>query len=195
VQPNESADQPSAPDQFDLELAALCSAGNRKAQHDLWERYKNRMYGVCQRLAGKRQDAEDMLQDGFVQVFRNIGNYKGIGSLEGWVRKIMIRTALQHLQKQQQIWRPIDPDTLERLADETAHFVDQGTETEPGKLIMLMQQLPPGFRTVLNLYVLEGKSHEEIARELSISIGTSKSQLNRAKAYLKRLFDKTLLLL
>jgi RNA polymerase sigma-70 factor (ECF subfamily) len=176
-------------------LAEACFAGDRRAQRALWERYKNRMFGVCLRFAGSRQEAEDLLQEAFVRVFRDIGQYRGEGSLEGWIRRVVLRTTIQHLQKQRLATESLDAAELERVL----HATDQvfaGVETdEPGRLTALLQHLPPGFRAVLNLYVIEDFSHEEIARELGITINTSKSQLNRAKAFLRRLVDKTLLLL
>lgn len=181
-------------DPADLELAAACRAGEPPAQRALWERYKNQMYGVCLRFATSTQEAEDWLQEAFIQVFRHIEKYRGEGSLEGWVRRIVVRTALQHLQQQRLKTIGLDDELLERLLlekDETG----ANEVGEPGRLVELLQQLPPGFRAVLNLYVLEERSHEEIARELNISIGTSKSQLSRAKAFLKRLLDKTLVFL
>lgn len=181
------------PDNADLALAAGCCMGDRLAQRKLWERYKNRMYGVCLRFAATKQDAEDMLQEGFIRVFRDICQYRGEGSLEGWVRRIMIRTALKHLQKQQPAVSPIDHEALERLLSEPGDPVDNAPDA--GSLVQMLQQMPPGFRVVLNLYVIEERSHEEIARELGISIGTSKSQLNRAKAFFKKLLNQTLLLL
>lgn len=181
------------PDPEESALAAACCRGDRGAQRRLWERYKNRMYGVCLRFAATAQDAEDILQEGFILVFRDICQYRGEGSLEGWVRRIMVRTALQHLQKQESTLELIDLDVLEHLLlDE----IKPGKiDEEPGRLVQILQKLPPGFRAVLNLYVIEERSHEEIARELGISVGTSKSQLNRAKAFFRRLLDKTLLLL
>lgn len=181
------------PDPDESALAAACCRGDRGAQRRLWERYKNRMYGVCLRFAATAQDAEDVLQEGFIQVFRDICQYRGEGSLEGWVRRIMVRTALQHLQKQETTLELIDLDVLEHLLlDE----IKPGKiDEEPGRLVQILQKLPPGFRAVLNLYVIEERSHEEIARELGISVGTSKSQLNRAKTFFRRLLDKTLLLL
>lgn len=185
------ADYLSDPDES--ALAAACCRGDSRAQRKLWERYKNRMYGVCLRFTATVEDAEDILQEGFIQVFRDICQYRGEGSLEGWVRRIMVRTALQHLQKQETTLELIDLAVLEHLLlDE----IKPGKiDEEPGRLVQILQKLPPGFRAVLNLYVIEERSHEEIARELGISVGTSKSQLNRAKTFFRRLLDKTLLLL
>ncbi|MCK6693693.1 MAG: RNA polymerase sigma factor, partial [Thermoanaerobaculia bacterium] len=166
------ADYLSDPDES--ALAAACCRGDSRAQRKLWERYKNRMYGVCLRFTATVEDAEDVLQEGFIQVFRDICQYRGEGSLEGWVRRIMVRTALQHLQKQETTLELIDLAVLEHLLlDE----IKPGKiDEEPGRLVQILQKLPPGFRAVLNLYVIEERSHEEIARELGISVGTSKSQ-------------------
>ncbi len=183
--------QPTANDA--LALAAACCKGERRAQRRLWEQYRNRMYGVCLRFAGRPEEAEDMLQEGFVRVYQHICQYRGEGSLEGWIRRVIIRTCLQMLQQQQHISKQVDIDTLDNLLH-TAESVDP-EHPEPGRLVALLQQLPPGFRAVLNLYVIEERSHEEIARELGISVGASKSQLSRAKAFFRKLLDKTLLLI
>ncbi len=183
------------PDPEGLALAEACIAGNRKAQHALWARYKNRMFGVCLRFAGSRVAAEDLLQEAFVRVFHDIGKYRGEGSLEGWIRRIVIRTALQALQKQPLSIEMLDEEQLEKVFQHTDQFFEGAEVDEPGRLVALLQQLPPGFRAVLNLYAIEDRSHEEIARELNISVGTSKSQLHRAKAFMRRLLDKTLLLI
>lgn len=182
------------PDPAELALAEACYAGNRPAQRALWERYKNQMFGVCLRFATSRQEAEDWLQEAFVRIFCDIGQYRGEGSLEGWIRRITVRTALQQLQKQRLATEMLDDRQWEQVF-RIAEVSGEPGEDEPGHLIALLQQLPPGFRAVLNLYVIEERSHEEIARMLSISVGTSKSQLHRAKAFLRRLLDKTLLLL
>ncbi len=176
-----------------LALAEACRTGNRQAQRDLWVRYKNRMFGVCLRFAPSRQEAEDLLQEAFVKVFRDIGHYRGEGSLEGWVRRIVVRTVIQHFQKKRFDIQPLEELDLERVL--LAAEQDSLTDDESGRLVTLLQHLPPGFRTVLNLYIIEEYSHEEIARELNISIGTSKSQLHRAKAFMRRLLAKTFLLL
>lgn len=187
-------DAQTPPDPDDLELAAACHAGEPQAQRALWERYKNRMYGVCLRLASSPQEAEDWLQEAFIRVFRHIGKYRGEGNLEGWVRRVVVRTAIQHFKQQRLKTTGLDDERLGRLLFEEGE-TGAGEGDEPERLVGLLQQLPPGFRAVLNLYVLEERSHEEIARELNITVGTSKSQLSRAKAFLKRLIDKTLILL
>ena len=156
------------------------------------------MYGVCLRFSASKQDAQDVLQEGFVRVFADICKYRGEGSLEGWIRKIMVRTALQNLQKRQAEPKLIDLDALENLLADPQFLEIEDPAEDPfssGKMVALLQKLPPGFRAVLNLYVLENQSHEQIARELNISVGTSKSQLNRAKAFFKKFLDKSMLLI
>lgn len=186
---------PSPPDTIGLALAEACHTGDRRAQHALWERYKNRMFGVCQRFAASRQEAEDILQDAFVQVFRDIGQYKGHGNLEGWIRRITVRTALHYLQKQRLNIETLDEAGWERVLLAADEAFDDSDDNDAGRMVALLQSLPTGFRTVLNLYVIEERTHEEIAKTLGITVGTSKSQLHRAKTYLRKLLDKTLLLI
>jgi RNA polymerase sigma factor (sigma-70 family) len=173
-------------------LAAACCAGERRAQRCLYERFKDPMYGLCLRFADRPEDAEDLLQEGFVRVFRDLKSYRGEGSLEGWVRKVMLNTALQYIRRRNDVPATVDLTALENVLSR-----ENGEEdpAEAGRLVRMLQQLPPGFRAVLNLYVIEERSHEEIARELGIAVGTSKSQLQRAKAFLRRLIDKTLVLI
>jgi RNA polymerase sigma factor (sigma-70 family) len=150
------------------------------------------MYGLCLRFADSPQDAEDLLQEAFIRVFRDIGKYSGQGSLEGWVRRVVLHTALEYIKKCKRRDPTEDLELAVNLADKDPGGNDP---YEPGRLVRLLQGLPPGFRAVINLYVVEERSHEEIARELGIAVGTSKSQLLRAKAFLRRLIDKTLVLL
>jgi RNA polymerase sigma factor (sigma-70 family) len=150
------------------------------------------MYGLCLRFAGTPQDAEDLLQESFIRVFRDIGKYSGQGSLEGWVRRVVLHTALEYIKKRK---RHDPTEDLELAANLVEKDADVDDPYEPGRLVRLLQELPPGFRAVINLYIVEERSHEEIARELGIAVGTSKSQLLRAKAFLRRLIDKTLVLL
>lgn len=184
------------PDAAGYALAEACRRGDRRAQRAVWKRYKNRMFGVCMRFAASRQEAEDLLQEAFIRVFNDIGQYRGEGSLEGWIRRITVRTALQYLQKQKRcIIEELDEAQWEFALQAADEALAEADEDEPGRLVLLLQNLPPGFRAVLNLYVLEERTHEDIARTLGISVGTSKSQLHRAKEHLRRLLDKTLLLL
>ncbi|MEY3051414.1 MAG: hypothetical protein RLY31_1199 [Bacteroidota bacterium] len=179
----------------DIQAAILdaCLRGDRAAQRNFYDHFKGRMFPLCLRYANNRQEAEDILQEGFIKVFRDIHQYRGAGSLDGWVRKVFLHTALHFLRKQQQLIPTAD---LEKHAYRIGE--DQDTETESDHtetaalLLRLMHRMPPGFRTVLNLYVLEGYSHQEIAAALDISVGTSKSQLNRAKAHLRALLEQQL---
>ncbi|RMD68877.1 MAG: RNA polymerase sigma factor [Bacteroidetes bacterium] len=173
-------------------LIEACKTGDRKAQRQLFERYKDKMFALCLRYAPSRPDAEDMLQEGFVKVFRDLPAYRGEGSLEGWIRKIMTRTAIDWLKRnrrQQMRMEDVD-DHLWHLADSAGEVDEAGPPART--LIRLMQQLPDGFRAVLNLHVIEGYSHPEIADILGISVGTSKSQLSRAKAALRQMWEKSL---
>jgi RNA polymerase sigma factor (sigma-70 family) len=173
-------------------LARLSAEGRRDAQRRLYDHFKGKMFGVCLRYAGNRQDAEDWLQEGFVRVFRDLHQYRGAGSLEGWIRRVIVHTALHYIKQQKR--RLLEEDQLRQDAplDEEDHPSVFESEETPKAVLQLMQQLPLGFRTVLNLYVLENYSHQQIADELGISVGTSKSQLNRAKAFLRALLEKNL---
>ena len=173
----------------DLELALACSRGNPGAQRSLFERMKNPMFGVCMRFSANRADAEDLLQEGFIRVFRDIGRYRGEGSLEGWVRRIFVRTAIEDFQRRRKLPEIVNLETLEQALP-----IDMPFDPEnPESVVALLQQLPPGFRAVLNLAVLEDKSHEEIARELGISASTSSSNMERAIAFIKKITLITLL--
>jgi RNA polymerase sigma factor (sigma-70 family) len=175
----------------DLDLAAACSQGDQRAQRTLFERAKSPMFGVCLRFAESRAAAEDLLQEGFIRVFRDIGRYRGEGSLDGWVRRVFVRTAIEDFHRRKKLPQTVELDRLETLFFEPENF----DPNDPDSAIALLQKLPPGFRAVLNLAVLEEKSHEEIARELGITASTSRSQLTRAKAFLKKIVQKTLVLI
>jgi len=172
------------------DILKACLRGDRLAQKALYQRYKNKMFVMCLRYADSREDAEDILQEGFVKVFRDLHQYRGAGNFEGWVRKVILRVALQYIRKKKEGWKDSGLEPWESLSVET--------EEEPfdrelvKKVLHHMQKMPVGFRTVLNLYVMEGYSHQQIADELGISVGTSKSQLNRAKKHLRELVEEFL---
>ncbi|MFN0015577.1 MAG: RNA polymerase sigma factor [Saprospiraceae bacterium] len=166
-----------------------CLWGDRLAQKQLFERFKGKMFALCIRYANSREDAEDILQEGFVKVFRDLPQYSGVGNFEGWMRKVFVNTALQHLQRKKRLLVTSELDDQD-FPDDTEPFpID---EPPVKNMIRILQQLPPGFRSIFNLYVLEGYSHPEIAEILGISVGTSKSQLLRAKAHFRKLLESCL---
>lgn len=174
------------------QLARACAQQNRSAQKALYEHFKGKMFGVCLRYARNRQDAEDYLHDGFIQIFKDIHQFQGKGSLEGWIRRVIVHTTLKLIRKQRTV--DLFPENnvfdIGYSADDDYNFFQD--ESVTALALQLMQAMPTGFRTVLNLYIMEGFSHAEIAGMLQISEGTSKSQLNRAKAHLRQLLEKKL---
>ncbi len=173
----------------DQELVQGVLNGSPAHQTALYQKFSVPMFRVVLRFARDRAEAEDMLQDGFIRVFRDMAQFRGEGALGGWIRRIMVNTALSHLRKQRDFLRDTPDYTpfenLLRTEEDFAANLDAET------LLKYLQRLPPGYRAVFNLYVIEGLSHEEIAEQLGISIGTSKSQLFKAREYLKRIVDKS----
>ena len=156
---------------------------DRTAQKWLYERYSPLMFSVCKRYLRSREDAEEALVSGFFKVFSQVESYSGTGSFEGWVRRIMINECLMTLRKNQPL---IFPGDEANIPDQTDGFNIE-SDISVREIIELLDQLPPGYRTVFNLYVLEGFKHIEIAETLGISINTSKSQLILAKGKLRNL--------
>jgi RNA polymerase sigma factor (sigma-70 family) len=160
-----------------------CINGERKAQHDLYRKYAPLMYGVCLRYAGNVEEAEDILQEGFIKVFSKIASFRKEGSFEGWIRRIFVNTAIEHYRKKIYL-QPISEHQENTVEGKYLSVLDKLGEKD---IIKLVQQLSPGYRTVFNMYVVEGYTHKQIAEELGISEGTSKSQLSRAKMILQEL--------
>ncbi|WP_395625999.1 RNA polymerase sigma factor [Daejeonella sp.] len=158
-----------------------CKKGDRKAQESLYKTLSSRMMGVCMRYAKDTNEAEDVLQMGFVKVFQKIADFRGDGSFEGWIRRIMVNTAIESYRKNLRNLNIVDIDEVYDQPQTT--FDMSGLELKD--LLKLVQQLSNGYRLVFNMYVIEGFSHKEIAAELGISEGASKSQLSRARAILK----------
>ena len=165
-------------------LIERCLRKDNNAQRELYERYSPKMLAVCHRYAVNREDAEDMLQEGFVKVFMQIGSYEGRGSFEGWVRRIMVHTCINQLKKHKKF--------QENLDIVHAHGMPTRSESIPSivqakQITECIRLLPVGYRTVLNLYAIEGYSHREIAEILDIEESTSRSQYTRAKNLLETL--------
>ncbi len=159
-----------------------CIAGSRKAQAMLYHQFAPKMFGVCLRYAKDATEAEDNLQEGFIKVFTNLKNFRYDGSLEGWIRRIMINVSLEKIRKQHLLY-PVEDVAVY----DTVNFSDDViAKISADDLMKLIQQLPPRYRLVFNLYVLEGMSHQEIAQEMDITQGTSKSNLARAREILKK---------
>ncbi|MFL5774337.1 MAG: RNA polymerase sigma factor [Flavisolibacter sp.] len=160
-----------------------CIRGDRKMQYELYQRFAPKMYGVCLRYAGKAEEAEDILQEGFIKVFNKMSSYRGEGSFEGWIRRIFVNTAIEHFRKKTYL-QPITETEEASVEGKYLSVLDKLAEKD---IIQLVQQLSPGYRTVFNMYVIEGYTHRQIAEALNISEGTSKSQLSRAKMILQDL--------
>ncbi|HRG43352.1 MAG TPA: sigma-70 family RNA polymerase sigma factor [Saprospiraceae bacterium] len=175
----------------EIALAKACCAGEREAQFRLFEQYKRTMFGICLRFMDNRLDAEDLLQEGFVNVFKDICKFSGKGSLEGWIRTIFTRTAIDQLKGKNKILKTIELQDIEPMILDA----DLNNPNDAEELIIMLQKLPTGLRTVLNLYVLEDMSHDQIAKELGIAASTSRSQLTRAKEFLKKMMLKSMLLI
>lgn len=141
------------------------------------------MYSVCLRYANNSDDAQDLLQEGFIKVYRNLHKFRSEGSFEGWIRRVFVNSSIEHFRK-----RSLQ---LSKVSDKEESTIEDGDITALDSLaekdiISLIQQLSPGYRTVFNLYVIEGYSHKEIGEQLGISEGTSKSQLARSRSILQK---------
>lgn len=164
------------------DLIRECIAGNRGMQEELYRRFAPKMYAVCMRYANNTDDAQDLLQEGFIKVFRNLEKFRHEGSFEGWVRRVFVNTSIEHFRRKH---------TLNSISEKEENVIEDSDITALDNLaekdiINLIQELSPGYRTVFNMYVVEGYSHKEIGNILGISEGTSKSQLARAKAILQK---------
>lgn len=160
-----------------------CARQDRKAQRALYERFSSRMFVVCLRYARDRDEAQDLLQEGFITVFSKISTFSSAGSLEGWMRRIFVNTALMRLRKGDVLRSAVEVDepAAKRVSSDDDILSDIGGQD----ILRMIRQMPEGFRTVFNMSVVEGYTHQEISKELGISEGTSRSQLSRARAWLQ----------
>lgn len=161
------------------DLAKAISRGDSKAQSVLYERYSPKMMSICMRYMGDIMEAEDVMIEGFMRIFDKINQFNFKGSFEGWMRRIMVNEALMRLRGKKII--KVELEEVRQVGNEAS--VESSLNAE--ELFRLVNELPVGYRTVFNLYAIEGYSHAEIAHQLDISEGTSKSQLSRARALLQ----------
>lgn len=164
-------------------LIEACRKGDKKAQRDLYEKYSPLMFTVCRRYINEPQAAEDVLVCGFMKVFTKIDQFKSEGSFEGWIRRIMVNESLSYIRKHKSLYMQVEIENADREPD----YSQLGDHLVEEDLMKLIDRLPAGYRTVFNLYAIEGFSHKEIAQKLDISENTSKSQLSRARAHLQKL--------
>ena len=163
------------------DLISGCINGNRRMQEELYRRFSPRMYAVCLRYAGSSEEAEDILQEGFIKIFKKLSSFRGEGSFEGWIRRIFVNTAIEHFRRKRYL-QPVTEKEENTIEGKYISVLDTLAEKD---ILDLIRQLSPGYRTVFNMYVVEGYTHKEIGDILGISEGTSKSQLSRAKVILQ----------
>ena len=169
------------------QMIELSKKGNRVAQKALFDRLSSRMFPVCLRYMGSREAAEDVLQEGFIALFSKLESYSGEGSFEGWARKIFVNTALMTLRKNDVMKQSEDIENAWSIPGEDAGALHNISYNE---LMKMISELPPGFRTVFNMFLIEGYTHKEIGEALGISEATSRSQLQRARVMLQNKIKK-----
>ncbi len=171
----------------DITLVNECVKGNARAQRELFDKFAGKMLSVCLRYAKNTEQAEDVLQDGFVKVFMKLSDFKKEGSLEGWIRRIMVNTALDQIRKEVKFKGDLDIEDVGYKLENNA-FIEEEMMAED--LMKLVRAMPDGYRVVFNMFAIEGYSHAEIAQTLGVTENTSKSQYSRARAYLRERLEK-----
>lgn len=162
--------------------------GDRQIQELLYNRFSAKMYAICLRYSGNTDDAQDLLQEGFIKVFKNLNKFRGDGSFEGWLRRIFVNTSIEHFRRKVNLYSVTEAHEV-NIEDKETNVLDNLAEKD---IMDMIQQLSPGYRAVFNLHVIEGYSHKEIADMLEINEGTSKSQLARAKSVLRKMVENRL---
>lgn len=166
----------------ELTLIQNCVKGDPVAQRKLFEKFAPKMMTVCLRYLKDVQEAEDVLQDGFIKIFQKIDAYQFTGSFEGWMRKIIVNTALDQIRRNRNMGFSEEFDTIEYKMESSDHIFEDLVAQD---LMKLIANLPDGYKVVFNMFAIEGYSHKEIGELLGISENTSKSQFSRARAYLR----------
>lgn len=168
---------------IDPEIIERCIAKDSKAQKLIFEKFKSVMMGICMRYCKTRDEAEDVLLEGFMNIFTGVASYRGDGSFEHWMKRIMINTAINNYRKNLKHYYHSDIDEIEERI-----FIksDEPETVSTGDLLKILNELPEGYRVVFNLYAIEGYKHREIAKMLGITTGTSKSQLSKARKILQK---------
>ena len=171
----------------DKQLLYQCLNNSRKAQNILYKKYSPKLFGTCLRYAKNNTDAEDILQEGFIKIFKYLKDFRNEGHFEGWMRKIMVTTALNFYKRKSLLNKDVDPDFVNAPSMSVPDVISLLSSEE---LLSLIQELPDGYRMVFNLNTIEGYSHKEIGKIMNISVNTSKSQLSRARNSLQNKINK-----
>ena len=169
------------------QMIALCKKGDRAAQKALFDLLSPKMFAICIRYMGSREAAEDVLQEGFISLFSKLDSYSGEDSFEGWARKVFVNTALMTLRRNDVMRQSEDIESARSISGNDVSALQSISYKE---LMGMIAELPPGFRTVFNLFLIEGYSHKEISGMLGISEATSRSQLQRARVMLQNRIKK-----
>jgi RNA polymerase sigma-70 factor (ECF subfamily) len=177
-------------DETPMDLLKKCQRGDSQAQRQLFERYKNRLFSLCLRYSRDRPEAQDMLQEAFLAIFRDLGQFSGTGSLDGWLHRVTVRSALQFLRKKNPLRFAESMDNQPMDAYALAPDTDLNAEA----ILHLVQQLPDGYRLVFNLHCVEAFSYAEIAAELGIAESSVRSQYARACKHLRVMVDRMMIL-
>ncbi|MFT5156759.1 MAG: RNA polymerase sigma factor (sigma-70 family) [Bacteroidia bacterium] len=175
------------------DIIAACIDNDQNAQSILFEKYAGKMLMICARYCLNIDDAKDALHEGFIKVFRLLGKFKGNSTLETWITRLMINTSIDHFKKNVKFVHFDNDDDIHSLSDSDETYeleLDEEEEIKMADLLKIVNELPDGYRIVFNLYAIEGYTHKEIANQLGISEGTSKSQLARARALLKKMLKQ-----
>lgn len=170
-------------------LVAQCSIQDRKAQYEVYQKYSKAMFNICVRMLGNIEEAEDVLQDAFLNAFRNMSQFKGQSSLGAWIKRIVVNQCINQLKKRKLDILSLEETHYQEPASEDNGKDDIGLILDIDRIREGIQQLPDGFRVVFSLYLLEGYDHQEIAQILEISESTSKSQYHRAKKKLREILS------
>ena len=169
----------------DTELIKGCIREDAACQRSLFTRYASSLLGVCNRYARNKEDAEDILQDGFIKIFNKINQFKGEGSFEGWMRRVVVNTALKKYTLSRYS-KEVSVEEVRENTDIDVNDVPSFNHLTEKDLLVIINKLPDGYRLVFNLYVIEGYQHDEIAKMLGIQPGTSRSQLVKARNLLQK---------
>lgn len=170
----------------EAELIKGCLKRERNAQQRLYDTFSPKMYGICCRYVKDSMEAEDVLVTAFTKILERIDQYKGEGSFEGWIRRVVVNEALTYLRRNRSMYVETELEAAYREPD----YQTLSDHLEAEDLLKMIQELPAGYRIVFNLYAIDGYSHKEIAEQLNITESTSKSQLSRARVFLQKLLSE-----